>query len=304
MPRSYRLISPHALSPIVLSFLIATNIAHGQTWIDSLPAQTKRAILWSADHEEGTLADWTFPHFRYAGGGVFNTGGSDVSAAASVDVAHSGKWAARAHIRHARRAQQGPRAVRLMRWTNRAWDDGGVAFPAEAYFSTWLYVPHKYNPQKYPPWDPGDGGWWNIFQFKSKDTNDDSQPVWVIGLAYSDKFNFMYLYLYSKYNPPHSFEQPAAFEVPSQRWVHVEAFYKCAPGKKGRIAVWQDGRKIIDLTNVVTSLGGKTGNDLTPIWGIGSYTDHIRGDPDGEGTATLFFDDAIVSTRRVFPSPP
>ena len=73
-----------------------------------------------------------------AGGGIFNTGGNEVEAIAASDFAHSGAYSARATITNAIRAQNGSRAVRLMRWTDRPWNQGGDYFPDTAYYSTWV----------------------------------------------------------------------------------------------------------------------------------------------------------------------
>lgn len=272
-----------------------------QTWIDRLPREVQTHVLWSADHEEGNLADWTRAGSRYAGGGIFNSGARTAVAVASRDIAHSGEWSSRATISKAIRARNGRRAVRQMRWTNKAWDEGGQFFPDEAFYSTWLYLPYTYNPNKYQPWDPGDGGWWNIFQFKSNDARGVSRPVWTLNVAHHDRQKKMVLYLYSKYNDPSSQGQQRPRPLPVGKWVHLEALYHSATGRHGRIHVWQDGHLILKVDNVVTSLGGISGTDTHPIWGIGNYTDHISGDPSGEGTATVYFDDSAVSTVALSP---
>ncbi len=109
----------------------------------------------------------------------------------------------------------------------------------------------------------------------------------------------MSVYLYSKYNDPASYSPANPVLLPQGQWVHLEAFYRSATGKLGEIKIWQDGQLILEAKQVVTSLGGKTREDTHPIWGIGNYTDHINGDPAGVGTATVYFDDAIVSTRGI-----
>ena len=169
---------------------------------------TDNPILWHADMEEGDLYDWVYDDPPNAGGGVFNTGGNEVIARASSEVARTGNYSAEATITNAYRVQNGSRAVRLMRWTDKAWHHGGDYFPADAYYSTWMYFPTTYNVNKYDPWDPGDGGWWNVFQFKSRDKNSESQPIWTLNVAHNDENGTMYFYLYSKYNtPPHGNSQ-------------------------------------------------------------------------------------------------
>jgi hypothetical protein len=109
----------------------------------------------------------------------------------------------------------------------------------------------------------------------------------------------MELYLYSKFNSPSSYLQTDFVALPANRWVHIEAYYVAATGPHGKIVVWQDGRPILRATGVITSLGGVDGTDTHAIWGIGNYTDHIVGDPAGDGSATIYFDDCAVSTQRL-----
>ena len=280
------------------SILLATQIfltAARAEWIDRLPPEARASILWSADHEEGTLSDWTYPQFEYPGGGVLNTGGEDAEAAAVATRAHSGRFSAAATIRNAIRAENGNRAVRLMRWTDRPWDDHGGFLPRAAYYSTWMFFPQTMNPNKYEPWDPGDGGWWNVFQFKANDSNDQSQPMWTLNVDHDDRSGRMSFYLYSKYNSPASHAAETALPIPVGEWVHVEAYYLASHVNEGRITIWQNGQRIIDVADVRTVL---TDEASRPIWGIGSYTDHIAGGPEA-GSATIFFDDCIISTRRI-----
>jgi len=263
-------------------------------WIDTLPTELRDAILWSADMEEGSLHDWHRDDPRYAGGGVFNSGGAEAIATVSADVVHSGVYSARATIVNAWRARNGKRAVRLMRWTDRPWNDEGRYFPRSAYYSTWLYIPEHYNPNKYSPWDPGDGGWWNVLQFKSDDENGVSRPLWALNLYRDDERGTLHFYLYSEHNSPYSFEQQrrVPLTVPIGRWVHIEARYVQGSDSRGQLRLWQDGTRLFRLDGVTTRLSGNA------VWGIGNYTDHIAGGAI-DGSATLYFDDAIVSRRKI-----
>lgn len=278
-----------ALSSILIcfSFSIAgcTSKERITSWIQTLPESVQDSILWSADVEEGNLYDWTGDD----GGGIFNTGGSDVIVRASQLVSHSGRFSAEATITNAIRTKNGSRAVRLMRWTDRGWDDGGHFFPQDAYYSVWMYFPATYNPNKYAPWDPGDGGWWNVFQFKSNDSSGENQPMWVLNVGHDDIKNQMFFYLYCQYNAPSSFEQHEPIPIPVRKWVHIECRYRQSSTTDGVILIWQDGSLILHIANVQTILAEPV------VWGIGNYADHIAGGPE-EGTATVYFDDAIVST--------
>lgn len=257
------------------------------TWLESLPKSFRTSVLWCADHEEGTLYDWHYDNPDMAGGGVFNTGSENEAVArATSDFSFSGRFAVETTIRNAVQCRNGDKAVRLMRWTDKPWDQGGKLFPSSAYYSTWMLIPHVYDPSP----KPGDGGWWNVFQFKSKDAQGVSQPTLVINIGYDPARGAMMMYLHSKVNRPAS----QAFSRPfilANRWFHVEAFVKqSAPNRpNGELAVWIDGKRVFQRRGLVTCL---TNRSL--IWGIGNYTGHIAGGPV-EGEATVYFDDALVS---------
>ncbi len=270
------------------------------SWIGTLPPDARTQVLWSADYEQGNLSEWRRAGADMAGSGIFNTGGPDAVAQATDRASHAGRWGLETTIQNAYQARNGKRAVRLMIWTDRPWNQGGQYLPNKAYYSTWVYFPAVYDPAKQPPWDPGDGGWWNVLQFKSEDSTGDSRPVWTLNVARHDAHS-MYFYLYSGCNRPAVYEQPVPRLFGPRQWVHVEALFESAVGPHGRIAIYQDGVKIIDARSVITSLGGRSGDDTHPIWGIGNYTDHIVGDPAGPGRATVYFDDSAVSTVPLSP---
>ena len=277
----------------LLGIFVLPNSRVESQWIQELPIEIQQSILWSADHEEGDLSDWTFPLSKYPGGGVFNSPEKDVIATATRNQAHSGKFSAMASIEKAVRSQNGVRAVRLMRWTDRPFDNGGNEFNNEAYYSTWMFIPDAYNPNKYAPWDPGDGGWWNVFQFKAHDDEDVSQPVCSLCVGHNDQSKQLAFYLYSAINSPSSFAQPLSIPVPINRWLHIEARYKPSFEKEGSITIWQDGVQILDVKNIKTIVSKK---HAYVVWGIGNYTDHIALGSI-EGKATVYFDDAVVSIK-------
>ncbi len=282
-----------ALSVGVALFAL-TSTASAQ-WIESLPRDIRDSIVWSADHEQGNLHQWQSPAHKYPGGGILNTGGAEVSATATEKIAHSGKFSAAASIKGAYRAQNGKRAVRLMRWTDRPWDDGGQYLPKDAFYSTWIYFPHNYSSKKHAPWDPGDGGWWNIFQFKANDEKDVSEPMFVLGAYFNEGRRQIELGLTSHYGRFQSFDQRRPVGMPIGKWVHLEAHYVVSHSDHGSITIWQDGQQLFDIKNVRTAI---TLENENAVWGVGNYTDHIAGGPK-EGSATLYFDDAIISKKRV-----
>lgn len=301
-----------ALCAATLGLLSGCCSADASTpWIETLSQDKYAAILWHGDVEEGSLYDWDYldpdsgRNPENAGGGIYTTpdqseaGWEDeVVAQATDSVAHSGRHSAQATIRNAFQEQNGNRAVRLMRWTDKPWDwepVGGEYFPVDAYYGVWMRFPHAYNPNQNGDWDvDGDGGWWNVFQFKSDDADGVSQPVWVLNIGYDEDRESMYFYLYSKYNAPFSYEAEIDHTVPVDEWFHVEARYLQDDGSDGRVAIWMDDELLFDVQDATTKLAEPSS------WGIGNYTEHIAGGPT-PGTATVYFDDATVATMRIGP---
>jgi len=267
------------------------------TWLATLPADLRASILWSADYETGNLDQWSIPTSQSPGGGVLNTDDENVVARGTQQVVHSGRFAGEATIRNAIRAANGKKAVRLMRWATDAYDRGGVELPLAAYYGTWMYLPEAYDPAKQAPWDPGDGGWWNVFQFKSHDANDQSQSTWSMNIEEEPQTQQLFFYLYSPINQQKSWEPYKRVPIPVNRWFHIEAFVKVNARERGRIEVWLNGESIIRAENVRTSVNPQEENI---VWGIGNYTDHIAGGKQ-VGTATVYFDDSTISTRPLAP---
>lgn len=262
-----------------------------KTWRSQFPRDVQNSILWTADHEEGTLFDWEYDGNRHNnGGGIFNTG-KESEAIATVDSSNplTGKYCAKATIHNAWQSQYGDKAVRLMRWIDKPWDQGGKFFPDSTYYGVWMRLDQTYstqNPAK------SSSGWWNVFQFKSQDENGKSRPVWVLYIGNKRQTGEMNFYLSSRHNHPKYVTQTNPIPIPVSRWFHVEAFYQKSERNRnnGSIKVWQDGKLILDADNVKTVLEEKV------TWGIGNYTDHISGGKK-QGTATIFFDDATISTK-------
>lgn len=274
----------------------------GETFVEGLPAEAQSEILWHADFEDGTFRAWedAGTDDYYSGGGIFVTDEENTDYDICKCRSYTGRRAAYATIRNAWRAENGNKAVRFMRWTDKAWNEDGDYFPAETYYSVWMYFPEAYNPTKDPEWDiNNDGGWWNVFQFKS-DNNAGSQPVVVLDLYYDEAEEGMVFGLAVKdYPDPDSdnhtqeyHEQAAPVTLPVDEWFHVEAYYKKTTDATGAVTVWQDGVQIFEVEGIITELSEQT------AWGIGNYTDHIAGGPE-DGEATVWFDDAVVATTRI-----
>ena len=79
-------------------------------------------------------------------------------------------------------------------------------------------------------------------------------------------------------------------DLPVGRWVHVEAYYRKAADRGGRVAVWQDGAKILDVGGV------RTANSADLGWAVTSYGEGIA-----PGEAVVYVDGAAIATERLGP---
>jgi hypothetical protein len=202
---------------------------------------------------------------------------------ASTDVAHSGRYSAKATIA----TPPSPSAVRLFRWTE------SRANP-EAYYSAWLYFPRIYTPS-----------WWIIDQFKSRSCSTcDPDPFWFVQVG-NRANGAMFLYLTWWHGPwpngtvegPHQGEfggqdyYQTVKDLPTNQWVHLEIFLRQSSGFGGEIVVWQDGTEILRQSNVKTRYPF-----MGDEWAPSSYSGSISPSP-----ATIYIDDAAISTARLGP---
>jgi hypothetical protein len=219
-------------------------------------------ILWTGDHEEGSLADWSLG----SGGGEFNDAGPDSTP--SQDRAHSGRWSARMTV------PNGSLGTRLFRWAE-------AMQHRSLYYSGWFYVPSPFSSQ-----------WNTFFEYKSK-TSTRNDPFWFLQLHRRSSNGPMYLVL-TRANQ--SIDGGANYtqnvmDFPTGQWVHVEIFLKQSTTvPDGEIAVWQDGVELYRRVNVWTKYP-----DGIQAWAACNYG---AGLPPSH---SIYVDDAAISLTRVGP---
>lgn len=292
----------------ILSLLIviscngnAVALDRSSTFIGKLPLSVKKEILWYCDYEDNSFKKWIDAGTEDddSGGGIFLTDEDNVEWGIENQNANSGHYSSYASIHNASTPGEN-KAVRFMRWTDKAWNNDGRYFPEQAYYSVFIFLPETYDPSKPPENDPNsDGGWWNIFQFKS-DNNAGSMPVVVLDL-YNQNNQMFFGLVIKDYPDDDSESHTQAYFVQSnpQRinpmtWVHIEMFLKKSEQYDGEVFLWQDGVEIFHKQNIRTVLPPGE----TATWGIGNYTDYINSEKR-QGTATVYFDDAIVSSVKI-----
>jgi putative NADPH-quinone reductase len=304
MKKNYLKIFAFFCTILILLSSCDKNITDPQqsfTFIEQLPNSVKNDILWYCDYEDNSFYKWEGEGTETpnAGGGIFVTDSVNSIYGIEQSLHYSGKFSAFATIKNAVTPTE-KKAIRFMRWTDKPWDQNGDYFPNSAYYSTFFLMKHSYNPAKSPDNDPEqDGGWWNIFQFKSKN-NTGSMPVVTLDVYNED--NKMYFGLVIKDYPDdnssdYNFEyilQENPIPIKVNEWNHIEVFYEKSNIYSGQVIVWQNNVKIFEKHNIRTVLPP----DETAVWGIGNYTDFIKGDTVN-GTATIYFDDAIVSKIKI-----
>ena len=264
----------HYAYPLRLISLLSTLLLFGclsAKGHDASPARpnhrlndSNRDVVWQADHETNDLSQWTQGQ---RGEAVFNSGTGEVTL--TDEVARSGLYSLALTIRDAEDAEQ---AVRIFRWDENL---------QSGYYSAWYYFPRRYDVPV----------WWNVFQFKTRDEEGVSRPTWVLNVG--NRGDEMAFYLYDALEDRTYADSltDAPLLIPTERWVHVEAYYQRETDDSGRIAVWQDGVKLYDIEGVQTAL-----TDYSD-WSVTNYTNHIH-----PNTATIYVDDAAISKTQLGPS--
>ncbi len=260
-----RLSHRYALLPLLVALLLSVLVG---VHVRSRARAQQSSVLWSAGHETGNLSEWTAD----GNGGIYNSGTGVASV--TTAVAHSGTSAAKLTITNADGLNRS-QAVRIFRTKE---SRSGNAY----WYSTWYYFPQHYTPAQ----------WWNIFQFKSRNaTRNDA--FWQLNVG-NRPTGEMYLYLV---NWPNSRNYSQSMtNIPVGRWFHVQVFYKQSVpngAANGRIIVYQDGVLLFDIPNIVTSFADAT---ESANWSVNNYTDNIN-----PSTATIYVDDAAISTTRLGP---
>ena len=226
------------------------------------PAAAARAdrVLWRAGHETGDLSQWAADGC----GGEFDSGGGRVDVAAAA--AHRGRYGAELRLPDAAAGEQG---ARLFRWCE----------PQQhraLYYSAWYRLPRQYAVD----------GWWGLMQWKSEGSFNWKFAV-MVGNRPDGR---MFLFLGRGEDSGGGAWTQHAKNVPVDRWFHVEAYYEKAADNGGRVTVWQDGERILDVGGVQTANSDDLG------WAVINYGEGIA-----QGEVVVDADDAAISTGWLGP---
>lgn len=236
------------------------------------------SVLWFATFETGDLSEWTE---QDAG----NTYKENAAASPTVtnDLAHSGKYAGKSTM--------GPTAGSPgMASSNYFYRTAPI--PPEAYYGAWFYIPSTLTIRS----------WLSLVHFRSSTSGDGQNVVavwdlnvWPVrdgslpagtlptGALTTHFYNFL-----TQVNA----DQLVIPAVPTDQWVHFEILIRKAADATGRVVIWEDDVKIIDLEDIPTfstdwvewDVGGSS-NDLAPA------------------SASIYVDDATISVERLGAMP-
>jgi hypothetical protein len=221
-------------------------------------------VVWHTSFETGDLGDLQIHgDFVRQGDGQFYL---------VTPHAHTGKYSVALTIDTRAWSSTGAHAAYLFYWDQLP-EDG-------YYYSAWYYVPSGVVPHD----------WWNVWQWKSTyDGNtDNSWPVFVLDIQRRSQDLALTLIHKLPGQEPTTHTQRLA-SVPTDRWFHIEAFYRRATDETGQVIVWQDDQEIFSISNVQTTL-----DDNTIYWSINNYTDRIEPDP-----CRIYVDDMAISRTRI-----
>jgi hypothetical protein len=220
-------------------------------------------VIWRSDFEVGDLSEWTGD----GQGANYRSGEPSLPTVVS-ERAHTGAQSLKLTISVA----NGMNSVNYMYRQ--------APTPTEAYYTAWFFLPKNYAVKD----------WLNIVHFVGSQTGDGRNEValWDLDLR-SASDGTLGLYAY-EFDGSKQYDPMVPRPFPVGAWVKIEILFRKAADASGRVAVFQDGVSMLDLTNVRTAP-----NDWLR-WALGSASTNIVPSP-----AELYVDDATISSTRVAP---
>jgi hypothetical protein len=238
------------------------------------------SILWTAGHEGGTTSEWN---------DIAISGSASVSA--TTEQAHTGRYSAKLDIdTSVGKSGVRPGVIEILPDYVRKEPKN---LPDEAFYSAYYFFPEDVT--------PGDS-WWIVMQWKDEEAGVTLHPTWMVNAWDWENGGEMRFTLRrgvgSDNQPimPHVVEASAPMVIPLGRWVHLECYYEWSIEPEGRVACWQDGVPIWDLTGVRTDLD--MGYRHFPRqWTTTNYSEETT-----PTRVTIYVDDAAISLTRLGPN--
>ena len=245
-------------------------------------ADANTGIIWQADFETGDLS-------QLRDGGQITISGRG-KANITEEVVHSGRYAAALTIFGANGLLKPSPGVRLA-WNGRDWvaKENAQNLPDEAYYSSYYYFPEVV-----------ETNWWNIMQWKQAfvrgNGSQTRNPVYFVSAVYVNGANALILRSkvdqQGRYTNPGTTAAEATIPLPTNRWVHLECYYRWSKAADGQIRCWQDGQQLWNVTGIITEFGGEF-NTYPRQWTVNNYADETK-----PVNPTIYVDDLVISLNR------
>jgi len=249
-------------------------------------------LLWNATAETGNLSEWS------PNGGNYKMNANRVLFSnASRDRAKSGSFSYKLTI-DAGSDMASTQFFRFNQPNNNK----------DAIYTAWYFIPQKV--------DFYGVSWHNIMQWKARNTNSRSHPVFTIGLGVlggkgSRGDNFIELRNTGEWFPGGSsfnYTPLSRLPIPIGKWFKIEARYVHGSSGNGRIMVWQGDLEgndtlIYDVRGITTyPLKDRGGLSLIELsWSVNNY-----GARTIPAVTTIYIDDASIhlpGTTTTTPTP-
>jgi len=222
----------------------------------AVPVETDPvAVPWSTSFKNN------FCDYSDAGGFCFGGGVHKIV----TSPVHSGNYAAEFTVSTTDTSRNQARCVRQ-----------GV-LPTEAYYGAWYYVPTL-------PTFNSSASLWNLFHFQGGDTSTDG--LWDVTLLNSADgslqllvYDFVNGVARKATNPP---------PVPIGEWFHIQFYLKRAADATGAIRLYQNGKLLIEKTDIVTD------DSTWAQWYVGNIAKELK-PPD----STVYVDDVTIGTSGI-----
>lgn len=233
--------------------------------VTTAPASTNpSSVIYNADFESGNFqsltgnTSWEGPIGAYFGKGVYHK--EEV-----VKSPAKGNYAAALTI-----GSGDTTAAYLFTYA--------AAFPSsgKGTYSADYYIPSTITPSD----------WWNIWQWKSKDTTYD-KPIISLNLVKINgvlQLRMSYVPGGTSANATQMIYQTNPIPFPTDTWVTVSGYYEAKTDNTGLVRIYQNGTQVFEKTGIMT----KPGN-APVLWSVNSYADAISPNP-----ATIYVDNMTV----------
>ena len=229
--------------------------------------------------ETGDLSQWTRGSTALPGASIDVGDCRRPPFGVSEEVAHTGRFAMKMTID----TSKGRSACRQYRYEE---PQSGRPY----FYSAWFYLTRYHRVHDF----------WNLIQFKSERSDSARGVFWVLDMVQRPDREALHLRLRWKgaTHGPYANTRAVArkffvqnrIDIPVRKWFHVEVYLRQSGQFGGRLITWQDGTRIFDVRNVRSRWPG--GDQRVSF---NAYSNGLT-----PSKATLYVDDAAISTTRVY----